>query len=363
MKKTGLYIILLSAEVVFAYAPSAAQIRPRLSVSMEGGYAGNLYADSFGIDNTYLYSAAAASIYHSGKISLSCGYGLGYLEYDTNDIINNFIHMFTVSAFDRRVKRKIRWGLAANAAVKDYADDSSMFNSNKFLLKSDISYYLNSSLQIRGSYDLVISEYTEYDVLKNIEHRIQLDLTKTFPTKTTLKAELSYGQRSFTSGNSTFNWIGSLLRVSQSVDSKTGMAISYHYRLASEDTRPLSSFYVISGVTQYWDPWDGGQFELSIKRILPLAMVSYFDLELWDRSFAYDEVMRSELPWIDGKTGRDDNGWALGLRLLRQFNFDNVPLQYLKLSLGSGYLSNGSSDEYYEYDDLLVTGKQELNII
>ncbi len=348
--------------IFFIYPSPSAFSATKLSFDVGGGYVGNLYADSFSVSNIYLLNTISASYYRPGKVALNCGYGLSYYEYDSNNIINNLYHTATISVFDKRRNRKTKWALTGFASLKDYTDESSTYNNMKLSIKAEFSNYPRSSLQIIGDYRLGYSDYANYDILRNIEHQARIGLSKTFQSKTTVKTTVIYGVRSFPDGGSSFDWTGARINMSQSVNLKTGIAVIYFHRWSSDDTRPLSSFYIISGVTSYWDPWDGDQFDMSIKRILPRAVLSKLNFRLWRREFSYDQKMQSEIPWLEGKPGRVDSGWSANLKLDRQFNIERIFVRSIKTSLMAGYLANKSDDDYYEFNDHIIKGNSRINI-
>lgn len=352
----------LAAVIFFIFAAAPVFASADLYFESGGGYAGNLYADSFNIGNYYMQNTASFTYFRPGTTGFRLQYDFSYYEYDVNNLISNFYHRAGVSVFDRRYTKRFKWSLSAFGAIKDYIDPEATFNNGRAWLDVETSYYLTPSLRADFDYRFTYSDYSDYDILRHIENSAELSLAKTFPTKTTLNSAISYSSRSF-SDNPDIGWVSLQAGLSQSIDLKTGIGVKIMQRWSSDYTRPLSSFYIISGVTSYWDPWDGQQAELTVKRILPRAFLSNLYLRFWNRKFTYDSTMQSELYWLDGKTGRNDTGWSVNLNLRRQFNIKNRILKSVVLSLAAGYLSNDSDDPYYQFGDKFATASLRLNVI
>ncbi len=338
----------------------SAQSYQTVSVGMGGGYAGNLFADSFAIGNSYLLSNLSVSSVNFSKVKLKLYYDISYYNYDTGDLINNVFHVPGFVVYRRDPGSRLKWGIEAAAAIKDYVNPQSTFDNNRIFLVADASYYVTSGLQAKAMYRLVKSKYHHYSDLDFYEHLAGGDIVSTFPTKTTARASVKYSVRRFDRDQVTYHWIDTEFGLSQSIDIRTGASLTVLRRWTGGGERPLSSYYIISGITSYWDPWKGNQFNAAIKRILPYAVLSRLEGGYWKRNFSYDDIMRSQLWWLRNKAGRHDEGWLVRGELSRQFNLRIPALQSFMLSVRGGYTRNGSDDPFYKYQ--YYFGDVSLNI-
>ncbi len=356
--------------------PSSAIAYQNISVGLGGGYSGNLFSDSFAVGNSYLLNNISLSTVHFSDIRLKVYYDLSYYQYDTGDFINNLFHVPGIALYRRDPAQNLKWGVEIAAALKDYIDKEANYDNWRLLATGDISYYILPGLQIKGKYRAIKSGYDDYEILDNLEHLGEAEVAATFPSKTTVRGSMRYGRRAFdeedlapsrpgmipVTHDNKYDWVEAELGASQSLGMKTGVSLLFTNRWSSSGARPLFSYYIISGITSYWDPWDGFQSELALKRILPFAVVSKLKAGYWDRKFTYDDKLTLRLPWLRGKTGRRDRGWSAGLELNRQFGRKLFISRSLSVSIGAGYTSNDSDDPFYDYEYLSATSNLTIRI-
>jgi hypothetical protein len=321
-----------------------------LSAGIGGGYSGNLFADSFAVGNSYMINRVSVSSTNFTKIRLKLYYDLSFYKYDTGDLINNFYHVPGIALYQRRLGQRFKWGVEACAAIKDYISARSKFDNYRIFSNVDASYYFGPGIQAKAFYRLIRSNYNNFADLDNYEHWVDGELIGTLPTKTTLRGIARYSVRRFDADQVTFHWIDTQFGLSQSIDIRTGLSFAFIRRWTPGGERPLASYYIISGITSYWDPWQGNQVEMALKRILPYAIVSKFNGWYWKREFTYDDIMRSQLPWLRDKSGRSDEGWLAGAEFYRQFNLRLPAPESFVLNLKGGYVSNNSDDSFYKYN-------------
>lgn len=352
-KLSFLFFVFLSFELAPAYE--------RASINIGGGYSSNLYADSFDIGNSYLVNNIAVSSARIGKTGLRFFYGLSYYEYDTNNRINNFYHAPGIALFGKSSNQNFKWNLNASAGIKDYTDEQSGLDNYRVIVSGDASYYANPATLLKGWYKETISHYNNFGSLDNSEHWIESELVLTFPTKTTARIIPRYVIRDFDDGQE-FDWLDFELGFSQSLDIRTGLSASALKRWSGGGSRPLSSYYILSGITPYWDPWDGVQLDLSLKRIFPLAIVSQSESGYWRRRFSYDRLLRDNLPWLRNTSGRTDEGWFLKASLSRQINLNALLSKAVAITFDGGFYSNRSSDRFYKYDFFFLGSNLEIRV-
>lgn len=333
-----------------------------LTAETSGGYSSNLYADSLSIGDSYLLSAISISNTEFKTTKFRIYYDLVYYQYNTRNSINQFDHLAGLSLFRNLTGDKFKWGIDIVGTYRDYTDADSDYDNSRFFLRGNCSYYLIPGLQFKFLYQFESSSYSGFDNLNNSAHRIDGEIIKTFPSQTTARAKIQYSNRQFAIDNSIVDWLDLELKLTQSLDLRTGISGSGSIRFAGDGTRPLSSYYYISGITPYWDPWDGYQFNLSCKRIFPWGIVATADFDYWLRTFNYSESQQSELPWLSGIGGRDDKGWLLKADINRQFNLYGKFGQAIRIALMPGYLSNSSDDPYYEYEYFFINLSVKLDV-
>jgi hypothetical protein len=333
-----------------------------LSVNVGGGYAANLYADSFNFGNSYLVNNVAFSSTNFESTRLKLYYSVSYLEHNTNDIINNFIQVLGANLYNRDRGNRFKWGIDLYAATKNYAVGNSDFNNYRIFLVADAAYYISPALQVKGIYRDTRSKFLHFESLDYLEHRLESEAAWTLPSRTTIRGSAAYTTRMFDEDSKRFDWFEVELGASQSVDIRTGISLSAQRRFAGGGTRPISTYFILSGITPYWDPWDGYQAELSIKRILPLAIVSKAEFGYWIREFSYDPLLRERLRWLFRRAGRTDDGWLVRLGLTRQQNIGWKVGRAAILAIGGGFLSNNSDDPFYEYDNYFIDANLELRL-
>lgn len=333
-----------------------------LSVNIGGGYAGNLYADSFNIGNSYLQNGVALSSTNYDLIKFKFYYNLTYYEYDTNNDINSLFHVPGIALYRRQPGERLKWGVNLFAIIKDYTDKKFNMDNYRIFWTGDIGYYFKPGVQARAQYRGTSWKYMSYDNMSNTEHWLETEMTLTLASKTTLRTDLRYARREFTTDNKSFDWADGELGFSQSLDLKTGVGGSAMKRWSDGGTRPLSSYYIISGITAYWDPWDGYQMEAFVKRILPCAIVSKIEGGYYRRHFRYDAALQQEIPWLAGKDGRTDKGWLIHANLRRQFNLRGSANRSITVILDGGYQSNDSDEPFYKYNSLFANMNLEINL-
>jgi hypothetical protein len=328
--------------------------RPGLTASLGAGYSNNLYADSFGLGNSYLYNGIRLSSTHFNRIRVRLFYELTYYEYDTNNLINNLTHSPGISIYRTVRGSRFKWSFTTRGYIKKYTDDLSTFDNNRIRFDLDASYFIMRGLQVQGGYQGELSSYADYEVLENARHLFEIDIARTFPSKTTLNIGVAHTLRHFTDGNTTYNWTDIGIKAAQSLNIRTGLGISYLERFSSDGSRPLSTFYIISGVSAYWDSWEGRQVRLSLKRILPWTVLSRMEFLWWDRKFNYDQQITDELPWLQGKSSRNDNGFTVDANLRRQFNLRRGYGKNVAIIFSGGYSENSSDDDYYSFNNYYI---------
>lgn len=316
------------------------------------GYSGNLYTDSFSIGDSYMMGTVSISDTEFKSSRMRLYYDMAYFEYDTRNSINRFDHLAGVSIFNREKGKPFKWQVDIAGTYRDYVESNTEFDNYRLFFRGESSYYLRPTFQLRLQYQFRSSNYKNLDILNHSEHFIELEATKTLPSRTTVRVVANYSNRTFTSDDSRVDWADLEFKLTQSLDIRTGVSLSGIGRVAGMGIRPLSSYYIISGITTYWDPWDGYQINGSLKRILPLGMVAISKLDFWHRKFSYSTIQQTELPWISGKDSREEDGWDVIFEFNRQFNIYGNPGRAVRLSLELGYISNDSNDPFYSYDFL-----------
>jgi hypothetical protein len=342
---------------------ASARAEQSLSIDIGGGYAANLYADSFDIGNSYLVNALSFSSAHFDPARLKLYYSLSYLEHNTNDIVNNFFQVLGANLYRRERSGRFKWGIDLFGAAKNYVDGNSDFDNYRIFLVADAAYYISPGLQIKGIYRDTRSIYAHFSSLDNFEHRIDLETALTLPSHSTLRGTARYATRMFDEDSRRFEWIDIELGASQSLGIATGIGVKFMRRWSGDGSRPLSTYFILSGITPYWDPWEGNQAEFSAKRILPFAVVSDIDVSYWRRQFSYDDLIRERLPWLRQRADRTDEGFLVKLGIRRQFNIDYRIGRAVAISTGGGYLSNDSNDPFYEYDNYFINADLEFRIL
>jgi hypothetical protein len=333
-----------------------------ISVETGGGYSGNLYADSFSIGDSYLLGGLSIANTSLKTTKFRIYYSLDYYEYDTRNSINQFDHLAGISLFRKKIGDKLNWGIDIAGAYRDYTDENSEYDNNQLYVRGNFAYYLVPGLQVKSLYQFESSSYSGFDNLNNNQHRFDAEVIKTFPSRTTARIKTQYFYRQFTIDNSAVDWLDLEFKLSQSLDLRTGASGSATVRFAGDGTRPLSSYFYISGVTPYWDPWDGYQLNLSLKRIFRWGILGTFDFDYWDRTFHYSESQQNELPWLAGKSSRHDRGWVLRADINRQFNLYGKIGRDIRIRILPGYLSNDSDDSYYDFKYFYINAIAEINI-
>lgn len=348
--------------IIFLCLISSAGAYQDLSLGVMGGYAGNLFADSFSIGNSYLVSNVSISSVYYQAVKIRFYYDFYYTNYDTDNPINNIFHIPGMAIYQKSRNSRFKWGVNTFLSIKDYINSQSSFDSRRFYGISDCSYYLRPGLQLKALYKFNRSQYPNYSSLDIVEHLLETELVATLPTKSTLRGTLRYGVRRFDEDDITFHWYDTEAGISQSLDQKTGISLIFSRRWSNGGTRPLSTYNIISGITSFWDPWMGNQIDISLKRILPLAIVSKFDGGYWNRRFDYDPVIRNQFWWLRYSSGRRDEGWLTKADFSRQFNSVYLLNKVLRLNLVLGYASNKSNDSYYDYDGLFAQSRLEIQV-
>jgi hypothetical protein len=319
-----------------------------LSAGLGGGYSSNLFADSFAIGNSYaLYNATySGTNFNTTQLRYYCDFS--YYQYDVGDVLNNIVLTPGIALASRDRSRQFNWGIETYGTMKDYVDPDLDFDNSRYYLTGDMSYYFLPGFQSRLLYSLTKSDYQFYGNLNYFEHQAENEIIATLPTRTTFRGAARYSFRSFDERGS-YYWLEQEIAVSQSINMKTGFNIKLKNRWSGDGTRPISSYYVISGITSYWDPWRGVQLESSLKRIMPFAIVSNLELCYWSRIFSYARILQQKLSWLDNATGRTDRGWTARISFNKQIALGLPTPRSMNLSFTAGYSDNQSNDDYYNY--------------
>ena len=285
-----------------------------------------------------------------------------YYQYDTGNSINQFDHLAGLALFRKQVGERIKWSVNLAGTYRDYTDAITNYDNYKLYASGNLTYYIAGGAQANLNYQLKQMQYVDFDNLNHLEHRLSMFLSKTLPSRTTIKGSLEYSSRNFDIDNSNVDWFDLELKLSQSIDIRTGVAGSGMVRFAGSGTRPLSSYYIISGVTSYWDPWDGYQLNLFGKRILPQGIIGVANFYYWHRQFDYTDTQTDELPWLSPTGKRIDDGQQVEVELTRQINLNGKFSRALRIGLVGGYLANDSDDPYYDYNYYYMNVSLKLEI-
>jgi len=333
-----------------------------LTANIGGGYVGNLFADSFNIGNSFIWNNVSFSSTSFQKIKLKLYYGISYYNYNTDNPINNIFHVPGVTLYKKNQDGRFKWGIDTFATIKDYVSANSSFDNYRIFTVADVSYYLVPGFQARTLYSLTRSKYLSYGVLDNIEQSAEAGIVATLPHRTTLRGTGRYSARRFDTDQITFHWVDTEFGLSQSIDIRTGLSFTFLKRWSKGGERPLASYYIISGITSYWDPWSGNQVEIALKRILPYAILCKIVGGSWNKSFLYDQYLRDQLSWLKNKSGRRDEGWLVRAELGRQYGLRLPVTESIKINMRGGYLSNHSGDRFYTYNNFMADLNLEIHI-
>ncbi len=321
-----------------------------ISVESGGGYSSNLYADSFSLGDSYLYGGLSLTNIQFDNTRLKTYYDLTYYRYSDRNSINQFNHLAGISVFRKLVSDKLKWSVDLAGTYRDYTEANSDYDNYNIFLSGDISYCIITGLRGGLAYRLKRSEYSGFDNLNHTEHKVKSTIIKTLPTRTTVRAKAEFYRRYFKIDDSKVDWLDLEFKLSQSIDIRTGVSAATAIRFTGNGTRPLSSYYILSGITPYWDPWDGYQLHGFLKRIFPWGVINITNIKYWNRKFSYSEAQQEELPWLTGISTRNDDGWSVDTQLDKQINLTARYFRALKVELSAGYYSNNSDDDYYDYD-------------
>jgi len=347
-------LLLLSSQSVYSYQS--------LSVETGIGYSGNLFADSFAVGDTYLMTAVSLSTTEFKTTKLYLFYGLSYYNYIDRNSINRMDHLAGLSIFRKNIGDRLKWSLNAYGNYRDYTDENTVYDNYRMTINSNLAYYPVSLLQLKLFLQARISSYLDISDLDHKEYYGQAEIIKTFPTKTTLRARAQYAYRQFDVDQKSVDWVNLNIKLSQSIGIWTGLSLSGNVRLAGNGTRPLSSYTYISGITPYWDPWDGFNLKFALKRIFPWGIIATANVDYWKREYDYSQTQQDEFYWLSGQDGRQEDGWDLILTSKRQFNIFGKIGPTLILHFNTGYISNKSDDPYYNYDYLFTQLSLKYNI-
>jgi hypothetical protein len=347
---------------LFFIVYGVATAQQHISIGVGGGYSGNLFSDSFSVGNSYLLNNISISSTHFNKVKLRLQYDLYYYLYDTGDFINNLFHVPGFSLYQENKNRHLKWDIEVFAAWKDYTDPRATLDNGRLYFSGDISYYFLPGLQSRLLYQGIQSGYNHFSSLNYLEQQISDELVATLPTKTTLRAKLRYSTRVFNKGSRDLDWLDLETGLSQSLNMKTGLSFRISNRWTSGGIRPLESYNIISGITSYWDPWNGIAVTPAIRRILPWMIVSNLEASYWKRKFDYNQELRTKISWLKNKYGRTDKGWIARLELNRQFSTHFRIAQTLNFMISTGYTENNSNESFYEYHYFFITTGLQIRI-
>jgi hypothetical protein len=266
------------------------------------------------------------------------------------------------------------WTLRINKDDYNYYNYSQLSGYANFQILSDI-------VLIKGGYSYRWRNYQNWPDLSNHLHNIFFQLNKSFPTRTTIIAETSYGNKSFT-GQDSFSTIGTsshghgrrtggtttttntiseqlstsqvnvVLRLTQSLHEKAGIYFQYRKQISIDDSTSYRNFDDYYQDDELFDDpftYESDSYSSQLTIMLPKSTKLLIGGSLSSKNYISEPAYSTEEDTMGIGKLRFDDQTNYFIDLSKTFNINKDWANSIKFNLYYSYTNNESNSYWYNY--------------
>ena len=340
------------------------------------------FLSSVKLGTSYRFDKEGLTIYNNINL-------LGYKEYsERNFLINNVGLLKHFKLGENQFSNMYlgsNWNLRVNK--KDY----------EYYNYSQLSGYLNLQLftkiaLFKGGYSYRWREYINWSDLSNHLHNAFIQINKSLPTRTTIILETGFGNKSFLgkdsmtstiktgrgngmrSETSTFteaiskslntSQFNLTLRLSQSINDKTGLFVQYRKQISMDDETSYQNFDDYYQDDELFDDpftFESDEYSTQLTFILPKSSKMLVGGSYHDKNYISEIIFVDENDVIGTEDLRIDKQYNYFFDLSKIINVQKDWLNSIKLNIYYTYSNNESNSYWYNYKNSAFGGGIQIN--
>ncbi len=377
---------ILSLAVLIVMFLAASGVRSELvtEATIGSAYNGNLFNDSNSTGDSYSSFGLGFKYYPSSSVQFSAnGMYNGYANYGD---LSNLSGDFSAMAILTPESSPLSILLAGSVAARKFGLLYQLYDQVGATAGVDIGYRLSQKIHLQTSASILNNRYTNSDYGSNRGFDFAVGANFSFFGSNALAVRADYSQRLFDqpsltseeSGNLSsskkeesepFEITGIMLRYSRPLGQQTGLNISFGHRRLHLDSDYAVRGYSIDYLSPWSDLWEGVSLSGGLKHFFPSQITTELSFSYFDKS--YVDVIELEITEEVGETGtiiesnywrdrRDDRLTNLSLSVSRPFALQNG--KQITPLFNIGYRQNRSSNELYDYKDIMASISVQLGL-
>jgi hypothetical protein len=368
----------------------AAQFYP--SVSFQGQYDDNIFRSPWAVgDQIYNLSLGLEYAFDHSPVSLY--YNGDFDFFNTYSNRNSNYQTFGLSYFSTfgSKKKNNQLSFGAEYESRNNEDDYFYYDYGQFYMYANIKYYDDFNGIFRSGYSYRYRDYQNYTEINNSLHRLFLNYTRSFPSRTTLifhselglKGYLNYVEQStafFTASGHGGGWrpgggavtaesryLSNLLfraKISQSVIDNLGINAYYRKQISLiKDSKALSGDITNQDPELFNDPfsYEGGEYGGGITALLPWSINIKAGIGYEKRNYISEQAYISESDTIGLGGLREDTVNNYYLSIDKNFAINSSWIYSVYLYFDYYFMDNKSNSYWYNYKDNFYQAGINLN--
>ena len=362
-----------------------------------GQFSKDLTVYTYNDDNLYRSPEPIQDILSSIKL------GLNYQDTESNiRLYNNTNLILYKNTFDRNFIMN-NTGLNKSIKISEKSNSNINLGGNWTLRinKDDYNYYNYSQLSgyanfqifsdivlIKGGYSYRWRNYQNWPDLSNHLHNIFFQLNKSFPTRTTIIAETSFGNKSFT-GQDLFSTIGTsgrghgrwtdgtttttntiseqlstsqvniVLRLTQSLHEKAGIYFQYRKQISIDDSTSYRNFDDYYQDDELFDDpftYESDSYSTQLTLMLPKSTKLLIGGSLSSKNYISEPAYSTADDTVGIGELRLDNQTNYFIDLSKTLSINKNWINSIKLNLYYSHTFNESNSYWYNYKNTSLGG-------
>lgn len=381
--KSIFVLLFLNLNIVFS------QLNINLSYN---GYADNNLFRSPQSVSDFLSSAKLRTSYRFDKEGLTIYNNinlLGYKEYSERNFLTNNIGLS--KHFKLGENQFSNMYLGGNWNLRANKEDYEYYNYSQLSGYLNLQLFTNIAL-FKGGYSYRWREYINWSGLSNHLHNVFFQINKSLPTRTTLILETGFGNKSFIgkdsitttiktgqgngnrSGTSTItkaiskplntSQINLTLRLSQSINDKTGLFVQYRKQISMDDETSYQNFDDYYQDDELFDDpytYESDAYSTQLTIMLPESSKILIGGSYHDKNYISEKILIDENDVLGANDLRIDNQYIAFVDISKIFNVRKDWLNSIKLNIYFTYTNNESNSYWYNYENSAFGGGIQIN--
>ena len=354
--------LLIVFVIVFA-TPCSAEVVT--TVSLGGGYQGNLFNDSLSIGESYSSIGGDIKLYPSNSVQIT-GEGT-YNAFSSTKDLSNFLGGTSVMFIPTSETSALSVMFTGQLSYRGFGILYELYNRSSAGASGAFGYRLLTSLQIQSRVSYSGTNYLKSDYGSNRGFEVAGGFNLTPYGSNSLAFEVGYSRFTYDlakyeeSGNSNssqrvttnsqaYTSTGLSLRYSRPLGERTGISMSFGHRLSQLDDALAITGYSIDYLSPWGELWDGSSISANVKHFFPGQVTVEINGAIYDKAFV--DVIESDSLLAESflLKSRQDDLATTSITISKAITVGENNL--LTPGLNLGYTHSQSTLDEYDYGDI-----------